>query len=485
MIPFLIEILILGILFAHLFSKRLPDIFLGLISPLLGLILYALNVLALLILHIKVDLIALVILMSGEIIALLLYQIIQKKFSSITAPIYKIFLGVSVACIGLAYFFYKFNYSFASNDTLIMIIYARNILETGLSKWYFASPSGMGILIPIFQTLGLLFGNEYTWFLQPVISIIFFSLFIYFCYRSLKKYHVASWLAFCLPIILVGVMASSNIVLVFTTYIHTNFDSALFLFLSVISLVSYFEDNNENWLVFTTIFLIIFGLTRVENVFYAILVILVFLADGKMPFKKRLTTFLPYLVFQFLWCFLVLTLRTNIPSDQISPEMMVVVLAGILGVGLMTLFSEKKWIKPILTRYLAKFFPILLFIPVLVVLLLSPTTTLANIVTITENMFIIGLWWSLWWFILILFIVTKIFSPRVNQELNYLNMISAFFVMVIFLGYFREPYRLSWADSANRMFVHILPIVLIYLLDKLGIWFEKSKSGIKKPALDS
>jgi hypothetical protein len=134
MIPFLIEILISGILFAHLFNKKLPDVFLGLISPLLGLVLFALDVLALLVLHIKVSIIALVILMSAEIIALLLYQIIRKKFSSIKAPIYKVFLGVSVACFGLVYFFYKFNYSFATNDSFIMIIYARNIFETGLSR---------------------------------------------------------------------------------------------------------------------------------------------------------------------------------------------------------------------------------------------------------------------------------------------------------------------------------------------------------------
>jgi hypothetical protein len=484
MIPFLIEILILGILFAHLFNKKLPDLFLGLISPLLGLVLFALDVLALLVLHIKVSIIALVILMSAEIIALLLFQIIQKKFSSIKAPIYKIFLGVSIACMGLAYFFYKFNYSFATNDSFIMIIYTRNIFETGLSRWYFVSPSGMGILIPIFQTLGMLFGNDYTWFIQPVISVIFFSLFVYFCNRSLKKYHVASWLAICLPSILVGVMLSSNIVLVFTTYIHTNFDSALFLFLGVISLFSYFEDKNENWLVFTTIFLIVFGLTRVENVFFALLVILIFLVDGKIPYKKRLTTFLPYLGFQFLWYLLVLTLHTNSPSDQISPEMMAVILAGILGVGLIVLFSEIKWIKSVLTQYLSKFFFILLIIPVVVVLLLNPATTLANMLTIMKNMFIIGHWWSLWWFIWILFIVTKIFAPRINQERNYLYMISSFFIMIIFLGYFRNPYRLNWADSGNRMFVHILPIVLIYLVERLGNWFELSRSTIKNTALE-
>jgi hypothetical protein len=164
--------------------------------------------------------------------------------------------------------------------------------------------------------------------------------------------------------------------------------------------------------------------------------------------------------------------------------MMVVVLASILGVGLMALFSEKKWGKPVLTQYLSKFFPILLFIPVLVVLLLNPTTTFANMLSFIENLFIIGYWWSLWWYILIFFIVAKIFAPRVIQERNYLYMISAFFVMVLVLGYFRQPYQYLWTDSGNRMFVHILPIVLIYLLDKLGIWFEKSKSGIKKTALD-
>jgi hypothetical protein len=164
--------------------------------------------------------------------------------------------------------------------------------------------------------------------------------------------------------------------------------------------------------------------------------------------------------------------------------MMVVVLAGILGVGLIVLFSEKNWGKPVLTQYLSKYFPMLLIIPVLLVFLLNPATTLANILTIMKNMFITGHWWSMWWFVWIFFIITTIFAPRIPQERNYLYTIAAFFVMLIFLGYFRKPYRLNWADSGNRMFVHILPIVLMYLVDRLGVWFEQSKSKIKKTALD-
>jgi hypothetical protein len=164
--------------------------------------------------------------------------------------------------------------------------------------------------------------------------------------------------------------------------------------------------------------------------------------------------------------------------------MMAVILAGIFGVGLIVLFSNVKWIELILTQYLSKLFPVILIICVLVVLLLNPATTALNILTIIDNLFIIGHWWSLWWFILIFFIFLGILGPRVKQERNYLYMISAFFVMVIFLGYFRIPYRLNWADSGNRMFVHILPIVLMYLVDRLGVWFEQSKSKIKKTALD-
>jgi hypothetical protein len=92
-----------------------------------------------------------------------------------------------------------------------------------------------------------------------------------------------------------------------------------------------------------------------------------------------------------------------------------------------------------------------MIVPLLVVLIINPSTTTANMLTTIENLFIIGHWWSLWWFVLILFIITKFFGPRVNQERNYLYMISAFFVMVLFLGFFRQPYRLNWATGLNSV----------------------------------
>lgn len=481
---FLIGILALGILSAHLFKGKLPDVFLALISPLLGLILFALDMLALLILHIKVNIIIISTLVVVEIIALLIYQLFRGLFSHTKKRMYWLFLVVSFAYTGLTNFFYKFNYSFVSNDSLFMIVFARNILESGLSKFYIASPSGVGILIPIFQTLGMLFGDDYTWFIQPVISIIFFSLFIYFCYRTLRKYDVVNWLATCVPLILVGMLISSNIVLTFTAYIHTNFDTGLFFFLSVISIIYFLEEKNENWLVFTTAFLIIFGLTRVENVLFALPFILIFLATGKIPYRLRLPTFLPYLGFQFLWYLYILTLRTNSLSDQISPQMMIVVLAGILAVSLLVIFSDKRGIDLFLTRYLSKLFPLLICLSVLAMFLLNPETTSANILTLVENMFLVGHWGALWGFVLVFFVVVGIFGPRVSQERNYLYLIVTFFVMILIVGNFRLPYRLSWVDSGNRMFVHILPIAFIYLIDKLGIWFKQSNPSKGKITSD-
>jgi len=54
-------------------------------------------------------------------------------------------------------------------------------------------------------------------------------------------------------------------------------------------------------------------------------------------------------------------------------------------------------------------------------------------------------------------------GPRFPQEDLFLYGVILFFALLLAIVYFRVPYHTGWGDSANRMFTHILPIVILYV----------------------
>jgi hypothetical protein len=41
-------------------------------------------------------------------------------------------------------------------------------------------------------------------------------------------------------------------------------------------------------------------------------------------------------------------------------------------------------------------------------------------------------------------------------------LIIGFYAMILIVGFFKGRYHIYWWDSANRMYIHILPIMLFY-----------------------
>ena len=474
MLFFLISLLIVGMLFTYHFSGDLPYIFLSLAAPLIGILFYAINIILLLLLRVPITLNTIWILLGVEGTALLLNLIRFRKtiLFSTKLVLSDIIVVISIVMIGL--FFFKNNYSYASYDSFYMIIMAQNILETGLSKFYFASPSGMGLFAPILQTIGLLFKFEYTWFIQPLISVLFFSFFIFFGMKVAEKYKISPWAKVGIILSTIAVLLSSNLILVFTTYIHSNFDSGIFLFISFMSLISYFENNKNGWLIFTTIFLIGFGLVRLENAIFACVMILLILADGKIEANKLISTFAPFLIFQSIWFLTIYSLHTDSFTDQLRPNVILAVTAGYIAVLTLLCLNKNHNIKALITKYVYRFLPYILVVVFGVLLLVNWYLTTNNLIVFLENLFVYGNWWLFWAFISIISIFIFLYSPKIDHERIYLYLIIIFFEQIFILGGLREPYHLSWTDSANRMVIHIVPILLIFLLQKIFSWINKS-----------
>ena len=479
MFLFLIEIYLLGVLVTNYFSRKLPPFFLAVSSILVGLLGYALNGLILVLIGIPLTRWVMIALVSVEIIGLVIHQVSQKKLQLMgQSAVWKNYLSVGLAFLGITYFFFLYNFFFVTTDSVYLVVMARNLIESGFSEWFFASPRGMGLFVPLVQTLGILFGLDYSWFIQPILMGAFLTFFIFFLFRSGQRYIRKKVWLILLIIGITGLLFSADLIFIMTTYIHTNFNSGLFLFLVVATLYFGIREKNRAWFFFAGLFLIGFGLMRVENVIIALCLILIISASQHMEPKAQRSVFLPYLGFQFLLLLWILFIDTQTYSDQLSNGQILMTLFGILVIAILLFVQEGKFVKQVLYPRIWWLVPAGLLALIVVLGILNPQQLSTNFRVILKNAFITGNWGAVWWVITILFAILPIkVSFFMKRELA--SFILSFFLVLGLLGMFRVPYHDRWFDSANRMIVHIAPVFLFYVFSLIA----KAGSLEKNPEL--
>lgn len=460
----LIELFLLGLMITKYFAGQLPDFFLAVSSVLLGYLIYFLNGFILVLIGIPLRAIWMVLLVSVELAGVILHQVLTKRFiRGVTRSLWLHYLGVGIVYFVVLLFFYFYNFFFVTTDSVYLVVMARSLVESGFSKWYFSSPRGMGLFVPFMQTIAILFGLDYAWFIQPVFMAAFIALFVFFAERSARRYISSKLLRWLLVCLAVALYVSADLVFIMTTYIHTNFDSGLFFFLAIASLYFGIEEDEPAWFFFVPAFLIGFGALRTENVIIALILILVYVGSQKISRAMQRRMFMPYLVFQFGLYLRILFIHPDTYSDQISDAQILVVLAGIAAVAALLYLSEIKVLKSFVLPRLWWLVPVGLLVAVAGLGVFNSQHLLDNILVNIKAFFITGNWGSVWWVVLALLVILS-FPIKFPQKRELSGVVVAFFIMIALLGMLRSPYHERWFDSANRMLTHIGPVVLFYLV---------------------
>ncbi|MBG0770615.1 MAG: hypothetical protein H0S82_02850 [Anaerolineaceae bacterium] len=104
------------------------------------------------------------------------------------------------------------------------------------------------------------------------------------------------------------------------------------------------------------------------------------------------------------------------------------------------------------------------------VFILDPSKTFLDTWDNVQTMFVTGKWYATFWGVVPLLLLVRVRDQEVRDKLvPFFNiLILAFFSMIVILGYFKGSYRSYWYDSANRMYFHILPIMIFYLGVKIS-----------------
>lgn len=346
-------------------------------------------------------------------------------------------------------------------DSVAILTSSHALGESGLTSWTSGHVVDWGIFLMVIQSASAFIGRDYLSVLQPAFSLTLFLTLFYFVYTGALPYlHDRQKLLRHSRFVLLLFM-TIPIILWQVFYIHTNAASGTYLLAAVGCYWLALREHKNIWLLFGTIAITAFSLLRVEAPLFALAFLALLLSATPLSFLQRLQVVVPYTVAIVSWELFILNLGDETGILQPSHiKLIILLLMSFLG------FMVASGI-PIVEKYLLHRLHSLMF-AVLVAILIGTFVLNFNhmwtSITIVVNNLLNWQVWSITWVLLpcgLIYILLQDSYPDNERIFRY--GITAFFLLVMIVVYERPPYRIGWADSANRMITHVTPVIFLYL----------------------
>lgn len=356
------------------------------------------------------------------------------------------------------------NASVLSYDSFAQINLGRTIVSVKGFSDSFIQPRlfSWGVGLPVLHASASWMGLEY----HPAAAMALFLSLGGVCTASLvgvasDEPKTAHW---ALVLALVIAFFSSYFVLFNAFYIHNNLLAAVFLFCANISFLHSKRDCNGSLRILGVMFLIVFAMTRLENILIALIFLVPVLSAWEMAQKERVTLSLVFGIPIVAWYgkLAFAGLSTQNFETQIADPARIFLMLGvtILFSASLLLGLNKK------TERLLRLLPLLLSAGVIIVVLVVAIASSGGFIRSARNLVINmffgrGNWGILWFFILALFILTTPGRSNLSENPTLFMAKGALLSMgmLFFFVAFRSPFRLGWGDSGNRILLHFAPLL--------------------------
>ena len=317
-----------------------------------------------------------------------------------------------------------------------------------------------GPLVPFIHSMTNLLDQKLYWQYQPVLSLHLVAIVFYTVYTIIREQK--SILQSCVAAtVLVSLMTLSNIFVFHAFYIHVNIISALYMYLFVFALVKMQQQPGRAYGLLALLSLIAFSLARLEAPLFVIIILLVTSFWQGWSYVNRLKLIIPFVVLFVAWYARACFILPEAP-DLLTKKLAIAFIAVLVGFGLFTVASGLQVLGPIFKRTPFLTLTILALLSVIFTVIKSEHM-LRSLGSIVRNILVDGNWGLTWY--VISFLATQLyFARRDATEQHWVFMVLAtYFLLVYNLAYFTDSYRVGAADSANRLVLQALPLVLLYL----------------------
>jgi len=478
-ILFLFGLYSFGVFIGLLFKNKLPTALIGISGFLWGALFWVIGSLVMLTLTIPYTLFSMLVLIIPLIVGGGIIHARRKTWNLSGSELINLLL-IAFSFLLILILASYFNFSTTSQDSIVQISTGIRISYEGLSSWVMRELSLRGVFLSLLQSTSVFLGDDYLYLVQPAFAFTFFLVFFYLTRRIISNILSNQRLTLTYSVLASLALFSTYFMVFQFFYIHNSLISAAYLFVGVSGIWLSVIEDDSNWLVLAMAGLLGFSLARNEAPIFALIFLLLVISADRIPYRDRMRSILPYLAFLILW-YAYLLARMGTGTKILDPEKASIIIASLFACGTLVLISDGKWVKRFLLPRLPQIMLSSLFLMVVAMVIFKPEHMIISVWITIRNVLEAGGWGITWLLFGFLFILS-LPGPRVPWEKLYSYGIFSFLFLLLGIVYFRNPFRLGWGDSANRMLTHILPIIMSYIVMKVAKGSSiKDSSGSKAP----
>ncbi len=475
---FVVVLYLMGLLFGLQFRGRIPLPFICLSSFFWGSLFYIFMALIFIGFGLPFSFLAMAGITALTAAFLSGLAIQRKQFNFSRNDLYWCASSVIVFSLA-AVFFAHFNYSQITTDLVEAILRGRALAYDGLTSYTIGGFSVRGTMLPVIQSAGVLIHEGYLAVYQPLISMSFIATFIFMAWWAIKWAN--KWLKLAFVSLSALALFSTTILFYQIFYIHTNFFTAAYLFIGLVTFWLATVENNKTWLIFSAIGMVGFSLARLESPIMFVVFSLFMLGLRQLTYRERLAVFLPGCLGLIAWHVKVAEVMRVVGSSDTNPAHIWVIVASLACLVFLVLISRIEFIEKLVLPALPMLTILSLAILIPVFYLLNSQLMETSLQSIYFNLTTSGEWNAAWFGLLGLLIIGT-FQKKLKFDALFTNSFSAFFLLLADLAFFLgSPYRPSPYGSANRMLTHIIPLITFYLMVKFSQSFSPGMASNPLP----
>ncbi len=350
----------------------------------------------------------------------------------------------------------------AGPDSLMQLILADELTAFPLAHRTLAEFGYWGPMLAALHAPANWFGYAYFTTLQAAFSMTMVGSFGYFCYSGLVQLKMRPFQARLVAILVAIFLFTIPFINFQFYYIHNNIAAAMYLLIGVGTLWLALTNASRSFHWICVLALLGFSLTRTESVLFAIMFLAVALSSDRLSNRDWLIMLLPFTLFLAVWELWLLFVAR--PATHIlTPERILILLGVILGFYVAIVMKRISSLNRLLIQHLHQIMILVFVLATIIMLFIHPVDVFQAVKVTVFNLFTEGWkWWGIVWWVVLAWLLSFPYASTFPEERLFVFGIIGFFMLVMVVGFAHGAGRVGWYSSPNRLYVHILPVVMLY-----------------------
>ena len=390
------------------------------------------------------------------------------------------FIGSSFLFLLFSYLLHRFNFTNIGPDSVVFIVNGRQIFFQGLSELTKNEMVLRGVFLPLIQSASVMTRFQYLSSFAPMISVTFVVTFFYLCWFSTKRID-NNFVRIFFVLLTALSLVSIPIFLEHLFYVHVNLPSATYFSVAVICLWLALLEKNEDWFILGVVALTGFNLLRIEAPIFSIAVLVLVVHKEEIGYKYRLFSLLPFSLFFIAYYSYLTFLLSGNDTYILSParSMVIVVMYSMLLVYFFIL--KTKLLPKILVDWLPALMVGVLVLAIGLFFVYNPSAMKSAVSVWFNNLVTNGFWGGTWYILIPALIIFSLLKGSMNEHL-FIYWIILFVLILILINFQAYPIHYNNSgDSANRIMIHIVPVIYYYFLIKWVDLYQSTLSNSSAP----